>query len=348
MTAGGSRERTHRLAVLSGAMVLGLIACGATGWALGRTAVPEELQSGAPVSRVDLLHDEFSDTRTVDLSVALQPSAGMVLRTGGVLTASECEPGAEVVSGGSTFAVDGSPLIDLRTPQPLWRSLAPGSRGADVRSLQEALVDAGFTGSVDGVIGPQTLDYFNQLRRDSEPAAPLVSEISPESVVWLSSPPTRIVDCAASVGQPIDAGTVAASLPPRISTLRVGTMPTVVPDEPRMLVVDTVRARVDVDGGVDADAWAAITGTPAFQAYVADPQNVVLKGTLQTSAPLSVALVPPSALFAVSGDTACVTDGSSSFPATIISAEAGFAVLEFGNREPVEVEISPAEDLPCP
>lgn len=347
MTAEGG-ERRRRLVVVGAGALLALVTCGAAGWLLGRTVVPDELRVAEPVTRVAIAHEEFTDTRTVDLALTLQPSAGMVLRVGGVLTASRCRPGAEVASGGSTFAVDGAPLIDLRTSQPLWRPLPLGARGADVRSVQEALVAVGFTGPSDGIMGPQTLDYFNALRRRVEPAAPLVAEISPDSVVWLGEAPTRIADCVSSVGQPLETGAILASLPPRLTALRVGTMPAAVPDRPRTISIDAVQADVDGEGVVDPESWTAVADTPSFRRYVADPESVVLKGTLQTASAIPVALVPPSALFSISDDEACVTDGSSSFRGAIISTESGFALVEFPGEGPTEVELSPAPELPCP
>jgi Putative peptidoglycan binding domain len=60
-------------------------------------------------------------------------------------------PGARVDEGAAVMSVSGRPVFVLRGAQPSHRDLGPGSRGPDVRQLEEALSRMGFApGSVDG------------------------------------------------------------------------------------------------------------------------------------------------------------------------------------------------------
>jgi peptidoglycan hydrolase-like protein with peptidoglycan-binding domain len=319
------------------ACVLG-VAVAVSAWALGRTTLPDELENPAPIESIDLEYEDFDDARTVDLSATMQPSPGLVSRTSGLLTASACAPGADLASGQAAFLVDRLPVIALATAQPLTRHLVVGDRGTDVREIQEALIALGFEGPADGVIGPQTLRFFNGLRRAAVADAPLVDTIDPASVVWLPSTTVTATDCPTAVGSSVEPGTVLAALPDDLIALRVGTLPSALPTAPRTLTIDGVTAAVDGAGGVDEEAWGDIAATSTFRAYVVAPDDVVLSGTLSLRDPVRVARIPPSLLRETADGRVCVSDDGESFVGDLVSTDLGRTLVRFDD-EPSSADV---------
>lgn len=332
MTRTPAREPRRRFALAATAVVI-LAAAGVGGaWAIAHAAVPPELAQARPVESLSIPYEQFDDARTVDLTATLQPSPGVVARAPGVLTRSACSPGAALRSGQAAFLVDRLPLVALSTAQPLTRPLAAGDRGADVREVQQAFAALGFTGGVDGVVGAQTIRFYNDLRRAAVADAPLVETIDPASLVWLPSAEVVVVDCPTAVGEDIEPGTVLAALPPTLLTLRVGTTPAALPDAARTLTVDGVTAAVDSSGAVDAAAWGALMATATFRSYALAPDDVVLSGTLRLGESIRVARVPPSFLRDTDDGRVCVEDGGTVFVGDLVSTDLGSTLVRFDDE----------------
>jgi peptidoglycan hydrolase-like protein with peptidoglycan-binding domain len=75
-----------------------------------------------------------------------------------VLTSAHIKAGDRVTPGEVLLEVSGRPLVILRGSVPAFRDLKPGSNGADVAELQDALAGLGFasTGDTHGAFGPGT------------------------------------------------------------------------------------------------------------------------------------------------------------------------------------------------
>lgn len=74
-----------------------------------------------------------------------------------VVTATPLAAGAQVTAGSVLVEISGRPVIALPLPFVLYRDLAPGDSGTDVRALQQTLADLGlYSGEVDGAYGPGT------------------------------------------------------------------------------------------------------------------------------------------------------------------------------------------------
>ena len=343
-----SREGRQRTIILGSALLLSVCCAAIVGWSVGRIALPAELERPVAIERSGVSVEEFSDRRTVDLSITLEPSAKVTSPSGGLLTSSSCSPDAVIEHGGSTFAIDGTPLVDLATAHPLWRTLEVGAKGTDVRELQESLALLGFEGVIDGVMGPRTIAFFNGLRRAAVPDAPLVDAIAPSSVVWLPSDAVTGGTCLSHVGAVLQPGDALVELPPRISALRLGTMPRTLPARPRVVSVDGVPAGIDEQGNVDRQAWPALASTPSFRAFVADPKSVAFKGEVQLVDPIETVRVPPSAIVGASGDRGCVWDGDVAYAGAIVSSQLGYTLMTFDDDPPSEVEIAPGAGQTCP
>ncbi|WP_083371581.1 peptidoglycan-binding protein [Paraoerskovia marina] len=81
-----------------------------------------------------------------------------------VVTSQLLEPGDDVTSGSVIAEISGRPVIALALPFMLYRDLAPGAEGADVRVVQDVLATLGhYDGAVDGKYGGQTSAAVDRL-----------------------------------------------------------------------------------------------------------------------------------------------------------------------------------------
>lgn len=347
MRSRSGENRQRRLVLVGGLLLLAGCAT-AAGYVLGGLAVPAELERPLPVERSDVRVEDFSDPHTVVIDVSLQSGVKVIVQSNGILTSSSCGSETPIATGGSSFAVDGTPLINLATAHPMWRTLDMDAKGADVRELQRSFANLGFRGATDGVVGPETIAFFNTLRRTFVADAPLVTEIAPSDVVWLGEEPVTGASCVVPVGSVLHAGDAVAELPPRISGLRLGNLPVVMPDLPRTVVIDGIAATVDERGDLDRQSWPEISKTPSFEAYVADPKTVVLKGDVELTTPIQVSRIAPSAIFGTRAGSGCVSDGTHTYEGEIVSSELGYTLMRFESARPSEVLLAPGAELACP
>jgi Putative peptidoglycan binding domain. len=74
--------------------------------------------------------------------------------------------GSELKEGSVLMQVSGRPVMVLRGPVPMYRTIGPGSSGDDVRQLQNALNRLGFTtGGVTGTYGQRTASAVSRWYR---------------------------------------------------------------------------------------------------------------------------------------------------------------------------------------
>lgn len=125
--------------------------------ALADAAPPRPSTLTAPVTREAV-------RRTVAFDAVVTPQFQTVVRaqqaTGvdaNVLTRLGRREGSTVAAGDLLAEISGRPLIVVRGNIPMYRTMAPGMTGPDVRQLQFALGSAGhWTNDARGVFGPST------------------------------------------------------------------------------------------------------------------------------------------------------------------------------------------------
>lgn len=348
MTRSRSGEPRRRTVLAAAGVILLATAAVVAAWAAGQTALPPDLGTAAPVASLSVPYEDFDDAHTVDLTATLQESPGLTSRTSGILTGSSCTPGATIDSGRAAFVVDRLPVIALATAQPLIRPVTTGDRGPDVRELQDAFAALGFEGAVDGVVGPQTLRFFDQLRRAAVADAPRVDAIDPAALVWLPSASVAVTDCPVAVGGDVEPGTALAALPPTLTGLRVGTAPTALPLAARTLTLDGVAAEVAPDGVVDPESWDALAATASFRAYALAPDDVVLSGSLRLRDAVRVARLPPSLLRDTADGRVCVRDDGAAYLGDLVSSDLGYTLVRFDDPpSSADVTAPDAGDDPC-
>src|ERR1700704_2380964 len=140
------RNRIGRSQFGLGALAIASAAAlGAIAVSLVPLQLPRSLQNAPTPQDIPISAHAFNDERPVEITVSRSISSPVTSPASGLVTSYDCTVGAEVASGSSFFAVDGAPVLALATDVPLWRDLAIGDTGPDVRSLQVELNRLGYS-----------------------------------------------------------------------------------------------------------------------------------------------------------------------------------------------------------
>lgn len=350
--SGGESSR-GTVALLAAAF---LAVGGLLGLVLAPETPPSPVRGAQAPGYVEVEIEEFRDERQVQLSIRLGPERRVLAPGSGVVTALACEPGATIESGTSPLSLNGTPLVALATPVPLWRDLMAGASGVDVEALQRELERLGFDVGETGRYDAATQRAVTELGERTGAGA--TNGVLPlASVLWIPDRSSAIASCDIELGATVDHGTPVASLEPEIETVAVSGQPSHLVPGDRRLLVDGVEVTVDGSGTLaEPSDLAALAETDAFTVFPRTDGEVPVHGTYQLVDPLIVAGVPPSAIMAGSGGLACVmADDGSVHHVRVVASMVGRSLVEWvaagdrmGEAEPPRrVRIDPGDDQRC-
>lgn len=316
---------------LGGAAVIGA-ARDADGSVALAARTPEPTHT-ATVERHDLVNRERVDGTLGYAPMHRQVTSGRM----GTLTSIAAE-GAVVDRGGALFAVDGRPVVLLFGDQPMYRPLAEGARGDDVRQLEENLVALGKAtwaqvGRNDGFTAGTTAAVK---RLQKALGVEESGRVEPGDVVFLPAK-ARIAAHRAVLGGRVADGTEIVEVS---STERVVTVQLAASKQGRVRAGDSVT--VELPGGATTPGRVAAIARTA-------KSEVTSGGSTRTTVEVLITLDDPAA----SGDmdrapvkvgiTTARAEGVLTVPVTalVATAEGGYAVevvRQGGGRELVAVE----------
>ncbi|MBF4589334.1 peptidoglycan-binding domain-containing protein [Curtobacterium sp. VKM Ac-1395] len=271
---------------------------------------PAALATATPADTVAVTERSDADERQVQLALDTGAPRAVVTTRAGTVTASSCTTGGVLRSGLEIARIDDVPVIAMATGTPLYRDLAVGDRGDDVRGLQQELARLGVPVTVDGIVGQATLRAAQRflLMHGSTRDDLTDDTIERSAFAWIPSAETTVRTCAAVVGAPVGADGVLVELPAELRGARVEQLPSDAVAGARRVVLGQVHADVDERGVVvDPSSLAAIGALPEYAATVASADGVPsLSASWSLRDPLEVRVVPPTALWDVHEDHACV------------------------------------------
>jgi peptidoglycan hydrolase-like protein with peptidoglycan-binding domain len=251
----GQAVRRRTRLVIAGASV---IAVGAAGIAVAATARRPAPAAGPALPTEPVVRADLATRQQVD-GVLGYGDARPILGHGGTITGLPAV-GATIRRGQAVYRVDGRGVPLWYGRSPLWRTMRPGSRGADVRQLQRNLAALGYRCPVDGRLGPATATAVQRWWRDRG-LAPAPGDrarrrsVRPGDVV-VAAGPIRIAAVRGVLGGPAQGTVVTATGTRRVVTVNLPV------DQQRLAVADA-RVSVALPGGVAATGHITSLGTVA-------------------------------------------------------------------------------------
>jgi peptidoglycan hydrolase-like protein with peptidoglycan-binding domain len=326
--------------VLLCSIVVGVAGVGA-GMLLAPPQTPDELSAATDEQTAPVSAQQFTDDRKTP--VVLRTSEPVPLRSAatGTVTESFAAPGQEISSGMTVFDVNSEPVVALHTTVPLYRDLAQGDRGIDVLALQKELVRLGYSIDDTGYYGRGTTVAVKDLQKRAGASKPS-GELTLDHVMWL--PTTSVVPetWTASLGAALGGGDVGAT-PATLTGVSVTDLPQGLAPGQRTLTLFGSTVLLDGSGTTtDPTFLAEVAANPAYQAIRTSDTPDSATGSTQLAEPLETLRVPPSAVFAVRGTSACIQSGGVAQPVTIVGSGLGASLVTVEGEAPTTVDVGEA------
>lgn len=329
--------------------------CAAGGTALGALVlappVPDSLRAAPTLTSAPVESRDIDDLRNVPLAFITGKTTDITAPLSGKVTSLALEVGSVLESGHEITRLDGQALIALATSTPLYRPLSSGIKGDDVTALQEELARFGYSITVNGVVDWNTLWAAADLLDLKDATGGISTEIPINRIVWIPAPSVTVASLDISLGQFLDEKapllTVSDSSERAVLTL---------PEEAllgdRVLTLSTGSLPVPADGVItDTATLQAIKDSEQYKGF-----SVAFKDQSSSSearfqvpwvlaTPIHALVVPPSALFGLVGNQACIAHEGKAHTVTVLGSQLGQSYIMVD--EPVTSVDLNVEGLTC-
>ena len=226
--------------------------------------VPAALKAAPNVRSVEALPGQFDDAHEVRLQVVFEPGSPLIVHTSGVVTGSACQPGQPIRSGTIAFVIDERPTMAIASEVPIYRDLAPGASGADVRALNAELARLGYSVGDGDRFGRETTRALRAIFQEG--GHETESAVLPRSqILWLPRDEIIPAKCLAQKGATIEPDLPVAETTGRLARASVDLRDARV-DGPRVIEVDGVVSPIDSAGVVEEAALGSLEELPRFRA----------------------------------------------------------------------------------
>lgn len=335
--------------------------------AFGERLRPPSLAAAGATSAVALESVEYDDAATVRLTLTHEEGEALTSPAAGRLTTFACEEGQTLASGQIAASINGESILALATSIPPYRDLAVGDQGEDVRALQQALAELGYSIRPDGHMGEYTLRLLTTLLDGSKTATH--ESIASSRLLWLPSARITVAECLAGVGAQMETTTPLMRLPGRITSAQLSELPSQYAPGARVLTVPGIDTPLAVGEGQSipeeqlgtlgaADLSSAEQSASSAGAGSSDNGTGAATRSLQVrwllAEPISAVSLPPSALYQLSDRQACLQspDGEP-YPVTVVGSHLGATLVTLDSSAgaaaslPTQATLNPDGALSC-
>jgi len=331
-------------------VAVGVVAGGLLFW----DPAPASINPSSGGDSFQVTNQSFDDSRMVSVTVTLGAAQTLASPVTGRVTSSTCDAGAEVVSGSSTFAIDGVPVVNLATSVPLWRDMARGDTGADVSAFTAELARLGvLSGNGSTGLSQEVITAWRDMAIAlGAPSSAVPRDGIPQSLIaWLPSSGAVVSQCDVLVGGLVSPGQPLATFSAPVTAAYVPTRPSQLTPGDRILAIDDqTTLTVNADGMIDDPAsLSALASSPTVRTSQALGVLDSLTGRYSLATPIQVSVVPPLAIVSSGGTTGCVIADGESRQVTVVASQLGQSLVLFedGGPPPQAVSLDPPTALTC-
>lgn len=313
---------------------------------------PTELQAGSPVTSMTVSERDFDDETEVAVIALKQEEQSLTTDAAGKITSFVCSPGQPLTSGTTVFAVDGQPVVNLFTKVPMWRDLAIGDRGTDATAINDELSRLGYSSGGGNTVTRATVAGFRQLLLDLGGSKGVGVGIATGSVLWLPAESVYVDSCSKRTGESVEPGDAVVILPANLTSVTLTSRAQQHIPGDRVLLLGTEEIPVPGSRTItDEEALAKIAQSSQFvdAATDGDAMSVQFSAKWKLAKPVTVSVVPPSALVGLTGGTGCVVVDGQVQKVNVVGSELGqsFVVFDSDDMSGRRVEIKPDPKTKC-
>lgn len=333
-----------RTTALIGAVCVG--AGAAVGLALTAAPTADNLALPPGPSTVDVVERDFVDQRVVKVTPEVEQPWGATSDASGTVRHYDCREGESLESGSTVLVVDDRPVMALHLSSPPWRDLAPGAHGDDVLDLQAELARLGYDVTQDGRYGRQVEAAVEDLWHRAG-ATGDVRSVDRDRIVWIPETLVNPASCPLRLGERLAPGTVVLTSGGGLTALAVQLPDNTAPGE-RDVAVGGVSSLLSADLVTRDPALLAafVSAHPDVAAGAGTGSATSLTLTSELATPVPVVAVPPSALYDISGVSACLLAPTAPVAVQIVASQLG-EVMVTAPQLPTSVASRPSDGQPC-
>lgn len=180
-----SSKPSQSATTLAVALLMGFaVGAGVTAVALNASAPPTLSQQESVDGAFMISLEPFENVISVELTAPSPTPQTLEFPISGVVIDTSCRPGNYIESGDSIAKVNGNKIVALSTSIPQWRNLTSGTRGEDVKSINDELVRLGKIPESPGSVATRsTIDSLVKLAGLDAGT----NTVPPGTFVWLPS-----------------------------------------------------------------------------------------------------------------------------------------------------------------
>ncbi len=338
-----SASRVGRVLRCLGIFVVIALVAGAAGWAL-KTVVtpPPNVLAAAPYTTAEAVEGTLSQSISLNATASWKKQRSVANQASGMVTSIDTAAGSQVSGGQVLYRVALRPVVAAQGETPAFRDIGSGTRGEDVRQLQQMLTDLGkYDGKVDGNAGWDTAQAIRAWQRDLGIEADGVVHLG--DVLFLPSLPATIAYDGITVGQSVSPGSgsvnILGSAPEFTISLSESQARMVAPETPVTLThgESTWEATVKKVTPATKDTATTATLVSTNDQPICRDECASLPVTSDTTVPATVVVVPeqsgvvvPAAALTRTPDekTVVVSADGKVIPVTVVASARGSSVVE--------------------
>ena len=288
---------------------------------------PASLASSSAPSTVPVTTREFTDTRSLTLTIPPASPHELTSPIAGRITALRAAPGTPITSGSIPCEIDGLPLLALALSTPLYQDVVDGATGPDIAALNAELARLGYAAPAESQrVTAATRAALASAMGVSDGAGGVPSRIETSHVLWIPAPTVTPSSVPVRLGDSIDTQTVLLTLEDSRDALRLSVPPDAYPADHVITLGDTDYP-VPSNGVItDPTLTATILSSSEYATFVRSAPSgdgpVQLPVSWKLAAPITVTVVPPASVI---GDAtnACVFASGTPIPVSIVSSQLG-------------------------
>ena len=150
---------------------------------------PASLSSPSVPSTVPVTTREFTDTRSLTLTIPPASPHELTSPIAGRITALQAAPETPVTSGSLPCEIDGLPLLALALSTPLYQDVVDGATGPDIAALNAELARLGYAAPADSQrVTAATRAALASAMGVNDGAGGVPSRIEASHVLWIPAP----------------------------------------------------------------------------------------------------------------------------------------------------------------